>query len=103
MFVAQWRIDAKFGHKDYVEQSMNRWMAEVGSQVGLTRENLRLLTGSVGVPESTFITQIQVESLAELEASWNKLGKIEAHKAWSKELEPHVVSGTNRWEVFRTL
>jgi len=103
MFVAQWRIEAKFGHKDIVLESMHRWIEEVGSQIGWNRETSRLLTGSIGAPESVIISQIQVENLAELEASWNKLGSIEAHKAWSKELEPHVVSGTNRWEVFRTL
>ena len=103
MFVAQWRIDARFGHKDIVMQSLKWWMEEIGSQIGWEGDKIRMLTGSVGAPESALISQIQVESLAELEASWSKLGTIEAHKAWSKELEPHVVSGTNRWEVFRAL
>jgi len=45
----------------------------------------------------------QCTDLAELSASWDKLAKIEAHKLWSKDLEPHVVSGTQRWEVLRLL
>ena len=44
-----------------------------------------------------------LQDLAELNAAWNKLGKIEAHKEWSKELEPHIVSGTPRWEILRVV
>jgi len=38
-----------------------------------------------------------------LNAAWDKLATIEAHKQWSKDLEPHVVSGSARWEVLRLL
>jgi hypothetical protein len=44
-----------------------------------------------------------VADLAELESAWAKLGKIEAHKQWSKELETSVVSGTARWSIFRVV
>lgn len=39
----------------------------------------------------------------ELNAAWNKLGTIAAHKQWSKETEPYIVSGTPRWEVRRVV
>jgi hypothetical protein len=42
-------------------------------------------------------------NLAELQRTWDKLATIPAHKEWSKTLEPHVVSGTNRWEIYRLL
>ena len=35
-----------------------------------------------------------------------KVGSIEEadeHKQWSKDLEPFVVSGTSRWEIYRVL
>ena len=57
------------------------------------------MTGSIGALESTVLTEILVQDLAELNAAWNKLGKIEAHKEWGMELEPHIVSGTPRWEI----
>lgn len=103
MIVARWSIDARFGHKQSVIDSMNTWMTEVGSQIGWTKEHTRLLTGSVGTLESTVQTEVVLKDLAELGAAWDKLATIEAHKRWSKEIEPYVVSGTPRWEVLRVL
>lgn len=53
MMIARWSIDARFGHKPAVLESMRGWMREFGSQIGWTDDKLRLLTGSVGAPEST--------------------------------------------------
>jgi len=36
-----------------------------------------------------------------LNDAWTKLSTIEAHTLWSKDLEPHVVSATPRWEILR--
>ena len=44
---------------------------------------------------------LAVAGLASLPAEL--LATIEAHKQWSKNLEPYIVSGTPRWEVFRIL
>jgi hypothetical protein len=44
-----------------------------------------------------------VGDLGEFEKSWVALGKIEAHKRWGQEMEPYVVSGLARWEVYRVL
>ena len=46
--------------------------------------------------------EVQVEGLAELSAAWEKPGNIEAHKAWSKEIEPNVVSGTQQTALHRS-
>lgn len=103
MLVARWSIDAKFGYKQQVIEAMQKWLKEIGPQVGLDTGRMRLLTGSVGALESTIQTEHVVEDLAELNRVWDKLGTIPAHKEWSKSLEPHVVSGTNRWEIYRIL
>ncbi len=103
MMIARWRIDARFGHKQQVIDSLKQWMNEVGSQIGWTPGKVRLLTGSVGARESTVVSEIQVESMAELDASFAKLATIEAHKEWGRKLEPYIVSGSPRWEVFRVL
>jgi hypothetical protein len=42
-----------------------------------------------------------VVDLADLEKCWTTLGKVDAHKKCSKNLEPYVVSGSARWEVYR--
>lgn len=103
MMIARWQIDARFGHKQTLVNSLKRWQEEIGTQIGWTADKVRLLTGSIGALESTVISEVQVENLAELNASWEKLGNIEAHKQWSKDLEPYVVNGTHRWEVFRVV
>lgn len=102
MFIARWIIEAKFGHKDDVISVCKRWQAEVGNRIGL-KFNQRALSGSIGVAESRFELETQVPSLAELEKSWAEMAKLPAHKQFSKELEPHIVSGSNRWEILRLL
>ncbi len=101
--IARWQIEARFGHKQTVIDSLKKWSAEIGVQIGWTEDKVRILTGSIGALESTVQTEVLVQDLAELDASWNKLGAIEAHKEWSEELEPHIVSGTPRREVLRVV
>ena len=101
MIIARWSIDARFGHKQTVIDSLIKWQKEIGREVGWT--DVRLLTGSVGALESTIQTETRLKDLAELSAAWDRLAQNEAHKKWSKEIEPYVVSGTPRWEIFRIL
>lgn len=103
MMVARWNIDARFGHKPEVVERMKHWAEEIGPQIGWGEDRLKMYTGSVGVHESTVQTEVQVRDLEELNQAWEKLGQIEAHKAWSRELEPYVVSGTPRWDIYRVI
>lgn len=103
MMIARWSIDAKFGYKQNVIELMQRWLKEIGPQVGFSADKTRLLTGSIGALEATIQTEHLVQDLAELNQAWEKLGTIAAHKQWGKDLEPHVVSGTSRWEIYRVL
>lgn len=103
MMVARWQVDAKFGHKQKVIDSMKEWMTNVGSQIGWTEDKVRLLNGSVGIAESRIISEVLVQDLAELNESWKKLEGIEAHQRWSLELEPYIVSGSHYWEIYRVL
>jgi hypothetical protein len=101
MLVARWQIDARFGHKQKVIDSIVQWSREIGPKAGLNKG--RLLSGSIGALEATIEHNWEVEDLAELERAWAKLATIEAHKQWSKDLEPYVVSGTARWSIFRII
>jgi hypothetical protein len=103
MFIARWRIDARFGHKQEAMALLKQWMDEVGAEIGFTRKNGRLVTGSIGALEATIESEVQVESLAALEASFAKLAKNEAHQQWGRKLEPHVVSGVSNWQIFRVI
>lgn len=103
MMVARWRIDARFGHKDDAITLMKQWDTEFGSKIGWTRDRLRITTGSIGVAESAIVSEIQIKDLAELNDAFDKLAKLEGHAEWGKRLEPHVVSGTNNWEIYRVI
>lgn len=103
MIIARWSIEARFGHKPEVVGQMKKWLQEIGVQIGWTTENVRLLNGSIGALESTIQSEIRLKDVAELSAAWDKLAKIESHQHWSKDLEPHIVSGTQRWEIFRII
>ena len=103
MMVARWSIDAKFGYKQNVVDLMQRWLKEIAPQAGIKTDKARLLTGSIGALEATIQSEHVIEDLTELNQVWDKLAAIPAHKQWSKELEPFVVSGTSRWEIYRVL
>ena len=103
MIIARWHIDARFGHKQAVIDSMKEWHRTIATQIGWTDDKVRLVTGSVGARESTVEAEMTLKDLAELDASWAKLASIPAHKEWSKAIEPLIVSGTPRWEIFRVI
>ena len=60
-------------------------------------------TVSVGALESTIQSEVEIEDFADLGAAWEKLGAIDAHRQWSKDIEPYIVSGTPHWQIFRVL
>ena len=103
MMIARWQIDARFGHKQTVIDMLRNWAQNIALQIGWTAEKGRMLTGSIGAREATVIHEWQVADLADLEKCWSALGKIDAHKKWSKDMEPYVVSGSAKWEIYRVV
>jgi len=103
MFVARWQIDARFGHKQDVIDLVHRWLKEIGSKAGTDKMDVKVLTGSVGAREATIEVNHSIESLSELEQFFVAIGKNDAHKKWGTELEPHVVSGSAIWTIYRVL
>ncbi len=101
MIIARWKIDARFGHKSDVLESMNWWKNEIGQEIGWDPERTRTMTGSIGANESCVVTEVELESISALDESWNKLRTLDKHRKWGKEIEPHIVSGSHRWEVYR--
>ena len=99
MFIARWTITAKFGHKDAVVALCRKWNAEVGDALGYKKQ--RVVTGSIGACESRLELEATFATLADLEKSWTEMVKNPWHAQFGKEMEPHVVSGTNQWEIFR--
>ena len=103
MIIARWHIEAKFGHKQDVIASLKRWNEMFGAKVGWDASKVRMLTGSIGATEALITEEVELESLAKLHEGFEKLGTLDGHAEWSKEIEPHVVPGSNRWEVFRVI
>jgi hypothetical protein len=100
MYIARWSIDVRYGHKDEFYARMKRWMSEVGTPLGW---KARLVNGSVGTNESRIELEITLDSLDALEKAWMKLAKSEGHQRFGKDIESLIVSGSNRWEVFRLI
>lgn len=103
MLIARWHIDARFGHKQTVIDLMQRWLRDVGAKAGTDTMDPKLLTGSIGAREATLEVNHAVESLAKLEQFFTAIGRLDAHKQWSKDLEPFVVSGSSRWDIYRVI
>ena len=101
MFSARWQIDAKFGNKQVVLDLMREWERDIGAKVGIQDLEFQIMTGSIGAREATIETHHQVESLAQLEEFFAKIGKLDAHAKWGKKMEPYVVSGSSLWQIFR--
>jgi hypothetical protein len=101
MLIARWQIDARFGQKQAVIDKLAGWGESIAPQIGWAPDRGRLLSASIGAREATVVHEWTVADLSELHTAWSKLATIDAHKAWGKELEPHVMSGSSRWEVYR--
>ena len=103
MIIARWQIDARFGHKQKVIDMLRTWERDIAPKAGLDTTRGQLLTGSIGAREATVEADWTLDGLAQLERVWAELASLDEHKTWSVELEPYVVSGSARWEVFRVL
>lgn len=103
MFIARWQIDAKFGQKQTVIDMFRRWEREIGSKAGTDKMDFKILTGSIGAREATVEVDHTVETLTQLELFFETIGKNDAHKQWAKDLEPHVVSGSSVWSIYRVV
>jgi hypothetical protein len=62
---------------------------------------LRITTGSIGAEESRFEFDHTVESLETLQKMWNDMAKLKAHEQFGQDMKPLIVSGSNRWKIFR--
>lgn len=103
MIVAKWTIDARFGHKDSVTESLKGWLEQFGPKLGWNADNTRMTAGSLGANESTICCEVTLDSIHDLHKCFETLQTMPDHHTWAKKLEPHVVSGSNAWTVYRVL
>ncbi len=103
MFIARWIVDVRFGKKDEFIKGIQKWHEEVGDKVGLNKDRLRVITGSIGAKESRFEFDYTVESLESLQMMWDEMAKYDAHTKFGNDIEPIIVPGSSHWEIFRTV
>ena len=103
MLIARWIVNVRFGKKDAFIKRIQQWYDEVGDKVGLNRNSLRVVTGSIGAAESRFEFDHTIESLGALQKMWDEMAKLEAHTKFGQDLGPLIVDGSNHWEVFRSV
>lgn len=101
MMIAFWHIQAKFGYKSAVIDLLKEWMVEIGPQTGMDITGWRILTGHIGSSESEIISEMTIANMGELDAMFAKLASIKMHADWGRKMSENVVSGSNRWEIFR--
>ena len=103
MMIARWQIHARFGHRQAALELMKRWWSEIAPQIGWSADQVRILTGSVGAREAEIEVEVELSDLGELSEAWKRLAQTSGQEKWAENLEPHVVSGTSRWTVYRVV
>ncbi|MBW7850832.1 MAG: hypothetical protein H3C38_10075 [Rhodospirillales bacterium] len=103
MMVARWHIQAKFGHKQALIELLKTWDREIGAKAGLEADRFRILTGSVGGREADIESEVEIRDLSELNAFFEKLAQMPEHADFAKRVEPHMVSGSTYWTVYRLI
>lgn len=101
MIVARWHVNARFGHKQDLINELKTWWSTIGREIGQT--DYTIMTGSIGAAESLITVDVRCRDLAELHQQWDALARREDHAKFSTKIEPLLVSGSTRWEVFRTV
>ncbi len=57
--VARWHVVCKFGYKQELVTALQVWINTVACKAGVTRDNTRVLTGSVGAKESELQMEVR--------------------------------------------
>ena len=103
MYIARWLLTAHYGHKDATLALLRKWETDVGQRIGWRSSGIRVATGTIGIPQSHIEFEVRVDSLNDLESAWADMGKNPYHGQYLKELEPHIMSGSNIWHVLEVV
>jgi len=104
MFIAAWSFDLQYGTRDEALRALRESKSMVESVQGWKSKRSRLLSGSIGAPESRMIIEHEFASLADLESSWEALHKnASTFQNLVKQLKGVMVGGSPRWEIYRVM
>lgn len=103
MFVCQWHLDIPFGKQAEAVRIMTAWGKEKLASSEFRRcRSTRLLVGHVGDSASHIIDEYLFDSLADFEAALAGMAQPQ-FKSHAEALAPYIVSGTQRWVIYRVL
>lgn len=103
MYIARWLLTAHYGHKEAAISLLRKWEADVGQRIGWRTGSIRVLAGAIGVAQSHIEFEVKVDSMNDLESAWGDMSKNPYHGQYLKELEPHIMSGSNIWHVMELI
>ncbi|GAB5360482.1 hypothetical protein AAMO2058_000631900 [Amorphochlora amoebiformis] len=98
--IARWCFDVKYGSKLGALNLVHEWIQHIGSKAGLHEENVRVLSGSIGLKESRVEMEVELPNLGDLEKFWFSIPR-EQHQDWSQRMADFVVDGSPEWQVLR--
>lgn len=101
--IARWHIQAKFGQKQTVIDVIKEWNRSISEWTKVPLDRFRILSCSLGGSESAIEVELEVKDLAELNDVFERIGSNPEHPGFSKRLEPHMVSGSTYWTVYRVV
>lgn len=101
---ARWCFDCRYGTKMKGVALMQEWVRDIGSRAdpGLTPENARINSGSIGSPESRLELEVEFASLEALEKFWGSIPG-DLHQEWSRNVADVIIDGSPTWEVYRSV
>ena len=103
MYVCQWHLEIPYGKQGEAARVMRAWGAEKFQSSEFRRaKSARLLTGAVGESPSHLVDEYVFETLADFEAALADMGQPQ-FKPHSDALARFVISGSQRWVVWRVL
>jgi hypothetical protein len=95
--IARFSFDVPFNKKPEFFRLSKKWEI-TEREFGFPKP--QVLIGSIGAAESKVEFDYRFDSLAALEAVWAKLGNPKMAEI-QREMEPFVVPGSHRWEIYR--
>src|SRR5437868_6994887 len=101
MYIARWQFTARFGKMEEVVSILRKWELDVGHRIGWRPASIRIVTGFIGSSESEVEFEARFDSLSDLESAWSDRDRTPSHREYMMMLEPLLVSGTNRWSIYR--
>lgn len=103
MFIARWQFTVQSGQTDKCISLLQKWEIDVGQRIGWRPGSVRILRGFIGACDGEVEFESRFDSLSDLEGAWNDMARIPHHAEYMKLLEPLMVSGTNRWNIYRVV